>query len=243
MIKKKVGVIGYGKWGKIIVNELCKISNIQFILRSKDDYKNYTNKVDWIFVLTPNNTHYSITKFFLKKKINVFCEKPLSLKITEAKKLVTLSNSNNVKLYINDIENFKNKKIKVNKLINHIIRTKKDDITSNSLLYRLAYHDFYLLSKYIYLDKIKLIKSKKINKKKLNFEIILKNNQVFNFYYDINRNPAEHIINKTKFHIYNINPIKKMLMSIIYKSHTSFKKNNQDALNCIKLITKVKNNI
>ena len=45
MIKKKVGVIGYGKWGKIIVNELCKISNIQFILRSKDDYKNYTNKV------------------------------------------------------------------------------------------------------------------------------------------------------------------------------------------------------
>ena len=30
--------------------------------------------------------------------------------------------------------------------------------------------------KYIYLDKIKLIKSKKINKKKLNFEIILKNN-------------------------------------------------------------------
>ena len=34
-----------------------------------------------------------------------------------------------------------------------------------------------------------------------------------------------------------------MLMSILYKSHTSFKKNNQDALNCIKLITKVKNNI
>ena len=68
MIKKKVGVIGYGKWGKTIVNELSKISNIQFILRSKDDYKDYTNKVDWIFVLTPNNTHYSITKFFLKKK-------------------------------------------------------------------------------------------------------------------------------------------------------------------------------
>jgi hypothetical protein len=243
MIKKKIGVIGCGKWGAKVINELKSIANIKFIYNSKDNYKIFEPNIDWVFVLTPDKTHYKIVKFFINKKINVFCEKPLSLKITEAKKLVTLSNSNNVKLYINDIENFKNKKIKVNKLINHIIRTKKDDITSNSLLYRLAYHDFYLLSKYIYLDKIKLIKSKKINKKKLNFEIILKNNQVFNFYYDINRNPAEHIINKTKFHIYNINPIKKMLMSILYKSHTSFKKNNQDALNCIKLITKVKNNI
>ena len=32
-------------------------------------------------------------------------------------------------------------------------------------------------------------------------------------------------------------------MSVIYNILTSFKKNNQDASNCIKLITKVKNNI
>ena len=34
-----------------------------------------------------------------------------------------------------------------------------------------------------------------------------------------------------------------MLMSNLYNILTSIKKNNQDALNCIKLITKVKNNI
>ena len=147
MIKKKVGVIGCGKWGRLIINELKKISTIKFIYNSKNNLKQFDNNIDWIFILTPNKTHYQIVSFFLKKKINVFCEKPLTLTANKAIKLVNLAKSNGVKLYIDDIENFKKKNIKLNEGINSIIRTKKDFGTSISLLERLAYHDLYLLRK------------------------------------------------------------------------------------------------
>ena len=91
MKKKYVGVIGRGNWGKKIINELEKISNIRFIYRSKDNYKKFKEKIDWIFILTPDNTHYNIAKYFLKKKIHVFCEKPLAIKLKQAKDLISLS--------------------------------------------------------------------------------------------------------------------------------------------------------
>ncbi len=41
MKKKNVGIIGNGKWGKKIINELQKISNIKFVYNSKNNFKNY----------------------------------------------------------------------------------------------------------------------------------------------------------------------------------------------------------
>ena len=68
MIKAKVGIIGCGRWGKKIIKELKKISQISFIYNSKIDYKKFNPNIDWIFILTPNHTHYKLVNFFLKKK-------------------------------------------------------------------------------------------------------------------------------------------------------------------------------
>ena len=157
MIKKKIGVIGCGKWGAKVINELKSIANIKFIYNSKDNYKIFEPNIDWVFVLTPDKTHYKIVKFFINKKINVFCEKPLALNTQHIKNLLSLSKKFKTKLYIDDVENFKDKIIKPNNNINNIIRTKKDSGTAKSLLNRLAYHDFYLLNKSILLDQIKSI--------------------------------------------------------------------------------------
>ena len=70
MKKKTVGVIGCGKWGKNIIRELKKIANVKFVYNSKNSYQNYDKEIDWVFVLTPNITHYKIVKYFIKKKIN-----------------------------------------------------------------------------------------------------------------------------------------------------------------------------
>ena len=35
------------------------------------------------FVLSSNKSHYKICKFYLENKINVFCEKPLTLTINK----------------------------------------------------------------------------------------------------------------------------------------------------------------
>ena len=113
-MKKKIGVIGCGNWGLKVIKILKKISRVEFVCDSKSNLKKLSlNKIDWIFILTPDNTHYNLVKYFLNKKCNVFCEKPLTLNYAKSLKLFELSKINNKKLYVDDIENFKKKKIKI----------------------------------------------------------------------------------------------------------------------------------
>ena len=241
MKKKNVGIIGNGKWGKKIINELEKISNIKFVYNSKNNFKNYEKNIDWIFILTPDNTHYNIAKYFLKKNVNVFCEKPLSIKIKEAQSLIEFSQRIKSRLYVDDIENYKKKKIRINRDTNYIIRTKRDRGSVKSLLNRLAYHDFYLLSDFLELDKISSVQVSS-SKKFLQFTIILNNKKIFNFHYNISSNIKKHQINKISLDKFKNNPMRDMLISVLYKKK-NFKKNNLDALKCIKLINKISKKI
>ena len=233
MIKKKsVGIIGCGNWGKKVILILKKISNIKYICNSKDDYRSKDINVDWVFILTPNNTHYSIVKFFLNKKINVFCEKPLTPSLNRSRYLFNLAHKKNVKLYVDDIENFKNKKLSFSKKKNKITRKKKGEGSVVSLLYRLSYHDFYLLY-----DNFK---NKKINitsliKKKylLMFEIKV-GKKFYEFIYDINSQKKIHLINYINFNLYTNNPLSDMLNAVLYED-IDFNKNEKISLfaNCL----------
>ena len=152
---KKIGIIGRGKWGKKIIKVLRHHSSIKYIIGRNFNYKKCSTDLDWVFVLTPNKTHYKICEFFLKKGVNVFCEKPLTLSLNEANHLYKLAAKNKVILYVDDVEIYKEKKIKIfNK--NLIIRMKKDKGSSYSLIDRLFYHDAYLLFDYIKKFNIKM---------------------------------------------------------------------------------------
>ena len=74
----KVGLIGYGKWGKILHEKLNKFCDVKFVCTSKDDYIWQLENVDWVVVATPDDTHYEIVKNCLWFGKNVFCEKPLT---------------------------------------------------------------------------------------------------------------------------------------------------------------------
>ena len=239
--KINVGVVGAGKWGKLIIKELNHIANIKFIYKSNDNYKNIKDNISWIFILTPNAHHYEMVYFFLKKKINVFCEKPLTTKYKYAKNLFNLSKKLKIKLYVDDIENFKNKDIVINQKVNNIIRTKKDIGTSKSLLYRLAYHDFYLLGDYIESKKIKTV-NVSIKKKILMFNIYLKNGLIFNFFYSIKSNIKSHLINNLDFNKFRGNPIKNMLKFVLNENY-DFKDNNIKSLKCIEIINLIENKL
>ena len=47
--------------------------------------------IDFVVVVTPNNTHYEICKAFLEAGIHVVCDKPLCFEVAEAEELVKLS--------------------------------------------------------------------------------------------------------------------------------------------------------
>lgn len=49
------------------------------------------DKIDFVIIVTPNNSHFEIAKAFIEKGINVVCDKPLTLKVEEAEELVKLT--------------------------------------------------------------------------------------------------------------------------------------------------------
>ena len=142
-----VGLIGYGYWGKIIHSKLEQVSNVKFICRSKDNYVNKLDSVDWVFVATPDNTHYEITKTCLEHSKNVFCEKPFTDNLEQAIYLNTLSLIKGVKLYVDDVFNYRTEIKELHSIIDREkeIKVVWNTLKSDNYLNRLTWHDLYML--------------------------------------------------------------------------------------------------
>ncbi len=48
-------------------------------------------RVDFVSIVTRNNTHFAIAKTFLAAGFNVICDKPLAFNLNEAKNFAPLS--------------------------------------------------------------------------------------------------------------------------------------------------------
>ena len=226
---KSVGIIGRGRWGKKVIRTLIKYSSVKYIIGKNTNYKKCTSNIDWIFILTPNNTHYKICKFFLDKKVNVFCEKPLTTNLKQANKLYDLAGKNNVMLYVDDVEMFKNKKI-IFSSNNFIQRKKKDKGRNSSLIERLFYHDAYLIYDKLRKRKIRI---KKQDCKDLKFQLNF-DNKTINFFYSVNSKIRIHKINNTNFLSFKGDPLKKMIFYVLYKLK-SYSKNKNRSIFALKM--------
>jgi predicted dehydrogenase len=108
----RAGIIGLGKMGlshAAIVGPnpdaelaaVCDTSSLILDAFKKftkvNEYSDYikmldTEKLDCVVVATPTRFHYPIVKYALNKGVNVFCEKPFSLKSHEGEELVNIAN-------------------------------------------------------------------------------------------------------------------------------------------------------
>ncbi|MDR0498078.1 MAG: Gfo/Idh/MocA family oxidoreductase [Treponema sp.] len=52
------------------------------------------DKIDFVVIVTPNNTHFPAAKAFLEKGIHVVCDKPLTWEVAEAQELADLAKKN-----------------------------------------------------------------------------------------------------------------------------------------------------
>ena len=69
MTRKKILECGKGKWGKKVIKQLKKLSNTLKIIDTKTNFKKIDlTDIDWVFVLSPNNTHFRLVSYFLSKK-------------------------------------------------------------------------------------------------------------------------------------------------------------------------------
>ena len=112
----RAGIIGLGKMGIshaaiIGVNPLVDLVAVcdtsSFILeafrkytkvKTYNDYMEMINKerFDFVIVATPTNLHYPMVKYALNKNVNVFCEKPFSLRSSEGAELADIAKQKNL---------------------------------------------------------------------------------------------------------------------------------------------------
>ena len=211
---KNVCLIGYGIWGKKVLKALKKIKSIKkiHVIKSKSSKNKINfNNLDWVIIATNNNSHYKLVRKFLNLKINIFCEKPLTLNPSDDLKLYALAKKNNCKLYVSDVENYKKKNLSI--LKENFIERSKFSQFKKDIIYRLVYHDFTYLYKYIKEKKISIIKIIKSKQGELNFKIRLKR-KIFNFKYSLNLKKKKHKFNNVNL-ITKKNVLEAMLAAVV----------------------------
>ena len=240
-MKTEVGLIGKGKWGSNIRSNLHKIANLKFSIGKKDNLLSEIkkNNIKWIFIATPNNTHYSIVKKCLQKDLNVFCEKPLCLSPNKAKTLINIAKNKNLKLYVSDLYNFYGEKIKKINSINNVFRSKFVNQQDPEFLDRLMYHDISIFYKFLKKNPLNNFIIK-LDKKNRLYEIIikLKKKQVIKFIYNLNSKKKVHIIND--LHIVSRRDLLKEMIYNVLHNKINFKENNIKSLFIIKFLNKIK---
>lgn len=117
----KVGIVGYGYWGKNLVRNFNGLDSCDLVyvceqnaslaekcaklypnIKVVSDYAILLNDdtVDAIVVATPVDTHYPLSKAAMLAGKHVLVEKPLTSSLAEAEELLELASSNNLLLMV-----------------------------------------------------------------------------------------------------------------------------------------------
>jgi hypothetical protein len=224
----KVGQIGKGSFGSKILSKLELIEGveIEWVLGSKDQWWNY--EAEWVIIASPSEFHYEQAKHFLKKGMNVFCEKPAAFNYEAVEELYKLASDNNCLFYVDDVL-----------IYEHITHTnkfsyKKWGYAYSNILDRIAYHHFYLIYTVDMDTKFKLnvLKNERLEK-----EFTLKfGKQLYHFDYNFDWY-------KKKTH--NIEPttgtdaLETMLTSVL-NSEADFIGNRERTIFATKIVQKLK---
>ncbi len=203
-MKKKIALVGFGYWGKVYYKYLKKKYKIIVYTRSKvkniTNFHNceFTNKISKIlkdknikkvFVITPIDTHFQISKKFLNANKKVLCEKPLILKETETnlierkfKNQIFVSYPYTYSKVLKEVKNIISKhKLGIPRFI-YINFSQAGRFNKNSVYQLLGPHVLSIVSKFYKLENY-LINKKKTNmfsyKNETGIYEISKNNKVF----------------------------------------------------------------
>lgn len=120
---KKLAIVGLGIWGKNLVREFSKISNVVVCTSNgkKENIqwlkKNYPNihysknfhellqneSIDAVVIVSPIKTHYRLSQNVLNVNKHIFIEKTISEDSKNARKLIALAKNRNLMIFVGHI--------------------------------------------------------------------------------------------------------------------------------------------
>lgn len=288
--KMKIAIVGLGKFGSILFKKLNKYNQVEYIcgrsindrllkvkenygVEISDNYEKILDKVDFIVISTPTNSHYSIAKNCLLRGKNVFVEKPPCSDLKEVQELFNLAKEKKLKIYVDDVFLYRKeyselKNLVIGHKINKIQFTwTKYGTFDDSILNALTYHDMYLLIDLLGKNNLKNLEVINIEDPlKKNRTDILEfkfkyNNVLIEYFYDRTNNKKEKILKiiangklfewrnrqiliNNQPHYFEIeNDALSLMFLNILEEKASYSKNNFLALNSVKLIKEIENAI
>lgn len=124
MDRLRAGVAGVGHLGYHHARNLAAMPDIELVgvadineqrakevadqlgVKALGDYKELAPDIDIASVAVPTSKHFEVAEFFLERKKHVLLEKPISVTLEEADKLIHISEQNEVILQIGHSERF-----------------------------------------------------------------------------------------------------------------------------------------
>ncbi|WP_242157820.1 inositol 2-dehydrogenase [Aestuariivivens sediminis] len=137
MKKLRFAIAGLGRIGKIHLDNLLKVNNVEVVavMDPLDASQQYARKrgipfvvdtyeellkvtpFDAVVICSPTDTHADYVELAAEKGINIFCEKPLDLSLKRVTEVLTTINKTNVKLMLGFNRRFDKEFKKVQQLV------------------------------------------------------------------------------------------------------------------------------
>ena len=174
----KLAIVGLGKWGKILLSEFSKHSEIIYAVTKGDENKSWLKEnfpqiihttdlesvlnsdIDGIIIATPPSLHYQQSKSSLAKGKHVFVEKPPAKSAKEAEELLKLAKRKNLTLFVDHVFLFDEAFIRFKKILQKEQGVKKVTFKwlkwgsfEDDIVWNLLYHDI-CLAKSLFGDPI-----------------------------------------------------------------------------------------
>ncbi len=192
------------------------------------------NDADWIIISTPNDLHHEQVEYWLSKRKNVFCEKPLTLTRRSAEALFSLADFFNVKLYVDDVFSWRKEDEYVIEDTNKFTWMKPNQKDKN-YIDRLAYHHFYM---WLGDDDFDV---KNVTGDLNNFKVELEDGRVSEFSYGGSCREVIHTINEHDMtYTYGADSPLRTMFEFLFSNAGDYELNRKMTLNAIKLSEIVK---
>ncbi|MCW8877697.1 MAG: Gfo/Idh/MocA family oxidoreductase [Kangiellaceae bacterium] len=135
MSKIKTAVIGVGYLGKFHAQKYAALENSELVavvdadqetantiaaehqVEGLTDYKSLLGKVDAVSIAAPTSLHFKIAKDFLENGSHVLIEKPITVTVEEADKLIAIASANNLLIQVGFLERFNAAILKMDKVL------------------------------------------------------------------------------------------------------------------------------
>ncbi len=136
MVKKNICVVGAGYWGQNHLKTLDHLGSLYGVVENNSTNLNRCvkkfnyvktfssienalcdDKIDAYTICTPPETHFELSKKIIRSKKHILVEKPFTLSVKEAEKLIELSEDYSVKIMVGHVLLFHPAIIKIKEMV------------------------------------------------------------------------------------------------------------------------------